>query len=108
MSHRPSRFLIVYAPITKQHLRTIDAKYYILIRDTVADQLSIEPTTETRNRKPLKRPVVFMATWEIRFGPQNRFRVYYDIDHDQMQVLVLAIGYKHGDRVVLGGEEIAL
>ena len=108
MPHPASRFLIVYAPITKQHLRTIDAKYYTLIRETVADQLSMEPTTETRNRKPLKRPVVFMATWEIRFGPQNRFRVYYDIDREQMQVLVLAIGHKQGNQVVIGGEEIPL
>ena len=108
MPHPPPRFLIVYAPITKQHLRTIDAKYYTLIRDTVVEQLATEPMTETRNRKPLKRPVVFMATWEIRFGPQNRFRVYYDIDHDQMQVLVLAIGSKRGNQVVIGGEEILL
>ena len=108
MPHTPPRFLIVYAPITKQHLRTIDAKYYTLIRDTVAEHLSIEPITETRNRKPLKRPVVFMATWEIRFGPQNRFRVYYDVDREQMQVLVLAIGSKHGNQVVIGREEIPL
>jgi len=108
MPPRTPRFLIVYAPITKQHLRTIDAKYYPLIRDTVAEQLSVEPITETRNRKPLKRPVVFMATWEIRFGPQNRFRVYYDIDREQMQVLVLAIGSKHGNQVVIGREEIPL
>ena len=102
------RFALVYAPITKQHLRTIEAKYYTLIRDSVAAQLAFEPATETRNRKPLKRPVVFMATWEIRFGPQNRFRVYYDIDHEQLQVLVLAIGSKHGNHVVIGGEEIPL
>ena len=108
MPHPPRRFLIVYAPITKQHLRAIDAKYYTLIRDTVAEQLSIEPITETRNCKPLKRPVVFMATWEIRFGPQNRFRVYYDVDREQMQVLVLAIGSKHGNQVVIGREEIPL
>jgi hypothetical protein len=76
MSDIPHRFTIVYAPITKQHLRTIEAKYYSLIRDVVDEQLAFEPATETRNRKPLKRPVVFMATWKHRFGPQNRFSVY--------------------------------
>lgn len=108
MPELPPRFTIVYAPITKQHLRSIEAKYYSLIRDAVDQQLSFEPTTETRNRKPLKRPVVFMATWEIRFGPQNRFRVYYDVDLEQARVLILAIGSKHGNRIVIGGEEIKL
>ena len=102
------RFTIVYAPITKQHLHTIEAKYYSLIRDSVDEQLSFEPTIETRNRKPLKRPVVFMATWELRFGPQNRFRVYYDVDLEQTLVSILAIGSKHGNRIVIGGEEIPL
>ena len=102
------RFTIVYAPITKQHLRTIEAKYYTLIRDAVTEQLAVEPTTETRNRKPLKRPVVFMATWELRFGPHNRFRAYYDVDLEQAIVAILAIGRKQGNRVVIGGEEIQL
>ena len=101
-------FTIVYAPITKQHLRTIEAKYHALIRDALTEQLAFEPATETRNRKPLKRPVVFMATWELRFGPHNRFRAYYDVDLEQAIVAILAIGRKQGNRVVIGGEEIHL
>ena len=108
MPDQPRRFTIVYAPVTKQHLRAIDTKYYPLIRDVIAEQLSFEPATETRNRKPLKRPVLFMATWEIRFGPHNRFRVYYDVDLEQASVAILAIGIKHGNRIVIGGEEIQL
>jgi hypothetical protein len=108
MVDAPQRFTIVYAPITKQHLHTIEAKDYSLIRAVVDEQLSFEPTTETRNRKPLKRPVVFMATWEIRFGPQNRFRVYYDVDLEQASVAILAIGSREGNRVVIGGEELYL
>jgi mRNA-degrading endonuclease RelE of RelBE toxin-antitoxin system len=108
MANEPRRFTIVYAPITKDHLWAIEANYYSVIRDAVNEQLSFEPTTETRNRKPLKRPVVFMATWEIRFGSQNRFRVYYDVDVKQQLVSILAIGHKRGNRVVIGGEEIQL
>ena len=100
------RFSIVYAPITRDHLRAIEPKYYSLIRDAIAEQVSFEPDTETRNRKPLKRPVLFMATWEIRFGPHNLFRVFYDVDLDQRQVTILAIGHKQGNRVVIGNEEI--
>jgi mRNA-degrading endonuclease RelE of RelBE toxin-antitoxin system len=108
MPELPRRFTILYAPITKQHLRTIEPKYYSLIRSTIEQQLTFEPTIETRNRKPLKRPVLFMATWEIRFGPQNQFRVYYDVDLEQGSVSILAIGRKHGNQVSIGGEEIAL
>jgi len=108
MGDTPRRFTIVYAPLTKDHLRAIEAKYYSLIRAVVNEQLSFEPATETRNRKPLKRPVVFMATWELRFGPQNRFRVYYDVDLEQAIVSILAIGSKRGNRIAIGGEEIQL
>jgi mRNA-degrading endonuclease RelE of RelBE toxin-antitoxin system len=102
------RFTIVYAPITRSHLRQLEAKYYSLIRDSVNEQLSFEPTTETRNRKPIKRPVLFMATWELRFGPNNRFRVYYDVDLEQSIVSILAIGVKDGNRIVIGGKEVRL
>jgi mRNA-degrading endonuclease RelE of RelBE toxin-antitoxin system len=108
MANEPRRFTIVYAPLTRDHLRAIEAKYYSLIRDVVKDQLALEPTIETRNRKPLQRPVVFMATWELRFGPQNRFRIYYDVDGAQQIVSILAIGHKQGNRVIIGGEEIQL
>ena len=104
----PHRFTIIYAPVTKIHLRAIEPKHYSLIRTTIEQELAFDAATETRNRKPLKRPVIFMATWEIRFGPQNQFRVFYDVDLDQSTVLILAIGTKHGNRVHIGGEEIEL
>ena len=108
MGDNPRRFTILYAPITKEHLRVIEAKYYSLIRNTIHEQVTYEPLHETRNRKPLKRPVVFMATWELRFGPQNRFQVYYDVARDERTVSILAIGCKYGTRVIIGREEIDL
>jgi mRNA-degrading endonuclease RelE of RelBE toxin-antitoxin system len=101
-------FMIIYAPITRSHLRAIEAKYYSLIRTTIEERLSSEPDSQTRNRKPLKRPVSFGATWELRFGPGNQFRVLYDIDRTQYVVAVLAIGLKRGHRLLIGGEEIHL
>jgi mRNA-degrading endonuclease RelE of RelBE toxin-antitoxin system len=101
-------FTILYAPITRTHLRAIEAKYYSLIRTTIEARLSHEPDAPTRNRKPLKRPVFFEATWELRFGAGNRFRVFYDVDQTQRVVAVLAIGIKRGNRLLIGGEEIRL
>ena len=102
------RFNIIYAPITKDHLRAIERKYYSLIRRTTATQLQFEPDVTTRNRKPLTRPVVFEGEWELRFGPNNRFRVFYDINHEHKEVIILAIGVKIGNRLFLGGEEVEL
>lgn len=103
-----SEFDLIYAPITKEQLRAIERKYYTLIRSEVDAQLRHGPDVRIRNRKPLKRPVIFKATWEIRFGPENRFRVLYRVDRDAMQVIVLAIGEKVGARLLVGGEEIKL
>jgi len=101
-------FRIIYAPITRVHLRAIEAKYYSLIRRIIEERLSAAPDLQSRHRKPLKRPVSFGATWELRFGPGNRFRVLYDIDRTQHVVAVLAIGLKRGNRLLIGGEEIRL
>jgi hypothetical protein len=52
--------------------------------------------------------VTFGATWEIRFGPDNRFWVFYRVDNDIEQVVILAIGEKIGSRLLIGGEEIEI
>jgi hypothetical protein len=101
-------FTIIYAPITRIHLRAIEANYYSLIPTTIQECLSYEPDVTTRKRKPLKRPVFFEATWELRFGPGNQFRVFYDLDHQQHVVAILAIGIKRGNRRLIGGKEILL
>ena len=70
--------------------------------------MRFEPDTETRNRKSLQRPVAFEATWELRFGPENRFRVFCAVSHERPEVQILAIGAKEGNRLLVGGEEIKL
>jgi mRNA-degrading endonuclease RelE of RelBE toxin-antitoxin system len=102
------RFQIVYAPVVKRHVKAIDRKYHTLIKETIETQLEAEPDVEARNRRPLKRPVTFGAKWEIRFGPHNRFRVFYKVNYDDEQVEILAIGEKEGSRLLIGGEEVEL
>ena len=103
-----SRFDLIYAPHVTVHLRAIEQKYHALIRRTIETQLQFEPIVETRNRKPLKRPVQLGADWEIRFGPDNRFRVFYSVDQENRQVFILAIGIKRENRLIIGREEINL
>jgi hypothetical protein len=105
---RRRSFSLFYAPLVKQHLRSIESRHHHLIRTTIEEQLRFEPETETRNRKPLKRPVAFEAEWELRFGPDNRFRVFYTVDLDHRVVEILAIGVKQGSRLTIGHEEIEL
>lgn len=97
---------MVYAPEVKRHLRAIERKYHALIRNEIEAQLQYEPDVETRNRKPLKRPVAFEVEWEIRFGPNNRFRVFYEVDQEQGEINILAIGVKERNRLYIGGEEV--
>lgn len=101
-------FALVYDLEVSAHLRAIKPQYHGLIRRTIEEQLRFEPETETRNRKPLQRAVSFEATWELRFGPENRFRVFYDVNHERQEVEILAVGTKEGNRLMVGGEEIKL
>lgn len=99
------RFDIIYALQTKQHLKAIERKYHPLVRKMIEEQLQYEPDIGTINRKPLKRKGVFGSEWEIRFGTDNRFRVFYDVDKENGEVRILAIGEKFGNRLFIGGKE---
>jgi mRNA-degrading endonuclease RelE of RelBE toxin-antitoxin system len=101
-------YTLVYAVEVKQHLRAVDARFHSLIREVIEEQLLFEPGLETRNRKPLRQPAAFAATWEIRFGPDNLFRVLYDIVEEKREVQILVIGVKDGNRLFVGKEEIEL
>ena len=107
MSRGPA-FTLIFAPEVIDHLRAIDRKYHNLIRETIAQQLSHTPFELTRNRKPLEQPAPFAATWELRFGTNNRFRVFYEIDTAEQMMLILAIGVKDREKLIVGGEEVEL
>jgi mRNA-degrading endonuclease RelE of RelBE toxin-antitoxin system len=98
-------FALVYADEVKEHLRAIETKYHSLIQSELEAHLHHEPDRETRNRKPLKRPIAFGADWELRLGPENRFRVFYQVNVDSREVRVLAIGVKDRSRLFIGREE---
>jgi mRNA-degrading endonuclease RelE of RelBE toxin-antitoxin system len=105
---RKQPFDLSYDRATKKHLRAIEAKYHSLIRAEIEEQLQFEPGKETRNRKPLRQPAPFEATWELRFGPDNCFRVLYAFDEEHRDVQIQAIGVKEGNRLLVAGEEVEL
>ncbi len=105
---RRKAFTLIFDPEVKDHLRAIESKYHSLIDEKIQEQLRFEPDSETRNRKPLERPAPADAGWELRFGPDNRFRVFYEIDTENHEVVILAIGIKEKNRLFIGGEEAEL
>lgn len=105
---RRQPYALVYAPEVKLHLRAIERQHYTMIRETLEEQLLFEPDAETRNRKPLRQPAALEAQWELRFGPDNRFRVFYEVDRGSHKVYILAVGVKERDRLFIGGEEVKL
>jgi mRNA-degrading endonuclease RelE of RelBE toxin-antitoxin system len=85
------KLALFFAPETLGHLDAIDRKYHRVIQRAIDAQLSGAPETETRNRKPLEQPAPHGAAWELRCGPRNRFRIFYEVDLTSQTVLVLAV-----------------
>ena len=100
-----SKFEIIFAPETVEHMKAIDPEHHSMIRTTIDEQLRYRPDVSTRNRKPLETPAPFDATWELRFGLDNRFRVLYEVDPQKKAVSILAIGTKDRNRLLIGTEE---
>ena len=105
---RHSKFGLIFAPETVDHLGAIERRFHRLIQKTIDEQLSYTPEIETRDRKPLEQPSPFGATGELQFGSNNRFRVFYEVDNVEQSVQVLAIGIKERNRLLIGGEEFEL
>src|SRR5262249_41667923 len=99
-------WVLLYADEVKEHLRAIETKYHSLIQSEVENQLLHDPDVETRNRKPLERPIAFGADSELRRGPVNRFRACYRCKADSREVRVRAVGLKDRNRLLIGGEEL--
>jgi mRNA-degrading endonuclease RelE of RelBE toxin-antitoxin system len=97
-------YAIEYSPETDEHLRVLTARQRTLVFDTVDRQLAYQPAVETRNRRPMRPNPV--APWELRIG---KLRVYYDVaETPEPVVFIRAVGIKHRNRVLIGGEEIQL
>ena len=73
------------------------------VLEVIEHQLSFEPLTATRNRKPLRANN--LSTWELRAGA---FRVFYDVDGERGVVGIQAIGRKEHNRLLIRGKEFIL
>lgn len=96
-------FQVRITPEALDDLRRLRKRDSKRILDEVERQLTVQPATETRNRKRL-RPNR-LAEWELRI---DRFRVFYDVDEPTQSIKIVAVGYKRGSRLYIRDEEIQL
>ncbi len=100
-----AKFEVIFDVMALDHMAAIEKKYDSLIRRTVEEQLIHEPDVPTRNRKPLLRETAVGATWEVRCGPSNRFRIFYDVHREEGLVVVLAVARKIRNQLFVGKEK---
>jgi mRNA-degrading endonuclease RelE of RelBE toxin-antitoxin system len=95
---------VEYSPETVEHMQALTAGQRKAVLDGVDEQLTYEPTAETRNRKPM-RPNS-LAPWELRLGD---LRVYYVVQEQPVpKVLIRAIGIKERDQVRIANKVVEL
>src|SRR3954467_3040058 len=102
---KATKFEIHLGPRFGDQFAHIENKSRELILNGIKEQLSYSPSTETRNRKPLRPPGILGAEWELRLGPKNRFRVLYNVNKDEATIVVVGVGVKEGNRLLIAGEE---
>ena len=101
------KYKIYYDDAVSKHLKHIERRYWQLIREEIELQLTYQPDIETKNRKPLKKPPIDNK-WEIRFGPNNIFRVFYSTLSEKQEVWVHMIARKINNKLFVGAKEIEL
>jgi mRNA-degrading endonuclease RelE of RelBE toxin-antitoxin system len=96
-------FEVVFTESAWEDLRVLKKGAQNAVLDAIEQQLTTDPLTQTRNRKPL-RPND-LSTWEMRVGTH---RVFYDVAEDDRKVTVKAIGWKEHNKLFIRGKEYEL
>lgn len=93
-------FDIRFSDDAERHLDNLSARDRQIVLTAVEEQLRHQPTTQTRNRKRLRKNP--RATWELRV---QKYRVLYNVDEKAVTVVIIAIAEKVGNRFIIDGEE---
>lgn len=99
------KFEIEFTKIAADHVRVYRKFEQQVIIEAVTEQLTHEPTVETRNRKRLGENE--LSDWELRV---QKFRVFYDliIEEKRRVVKIKAVGHKEHNKLLIGGKEVEL
>ena len=97
------RFQIIFGDEARKHLRGLSAGECRKVLDRIEAVLRSGPTRESKNQKPL-RPNP-LARWELRVG---ELRVFYDVPEGTDSVIIVGVGRKRGNRLLIGGREYVI
>ncbi len=87
----------------ERQLRQLTTHDRNIILEAIEEQLSHQPEVPTRHRKLMRQNP--LADWELRVG---EYRVFYDVDTDQDITMVLAIGIRSHNVLLIEGQETEL
>lgn len=93
-------FQITITEVAEGHIQSLPARDQHIIEAAIVARLSHAPTTVMKSLKKL-RPNP-LAEYELRV---RDFRVLYNVDVDSSQVVLLIIGRKQGNTLIVEGEE---
>ena len=96
-------FTIHFSESAVDDLRYLPKVAQNAVLDAVDRLLAARPTFATRDCKPL-RPND-LSSWELRVGIH---RVFYDVDEQNREVLVKAVGRKEHNKLFIRGQEYTL
>ncbi len=94
---------IEFSADSERQLAEFSSRDRRTLLDSIETQLSHEPTTPTKHRKLLRPNPV--AAWELRVGD---FRVFYNVEHERILVIVVAVGHKEHNQLTIDGKVIPL
>lgn len=96
-------FRLIFTESSIEDLHFFKKSEQVQIVEAIEKQLSAEPLTETRNRKPL-RPNN-LAKWELRV---DKYRIFYDVDIQNRIIKIKAIGWKKHNILLIRNQEFEL
>jgi mRNA-degrading endonuclease RelE of RelBE toxin-antitoxin system len=99
------KFEIAFTRTAAAHVRSYRKFDQKIILDAIDEQLTHEPMSETRNRKPLSESE--LSDWELRV---QDFRVFYDVvvEDERGVEKIKAVGHKEHNVLRIGDKEIQL
>jgi mRNA-degrading endonuclease RelE of RelBE toxin-antitoxin system len=97
-------YTIEYSEDAIGHIRKLPAHLRATTMDRLEEQLTQQPAVPVRNRKPMDpEKKLYVAPWELRLG---NVRVYYAVEDEANKVVVVAVGIKEREKLLIGGKEV--
>lgn len=94
---------IKFTPQALNQLKTFRTYEQKQILEAIETSLKQQADVITRNRKILRLNP--LAKWELRI---DKFRVFYDLNSEELTVKIKAIGYKQGNTLYINKEKYRL